>query len=648
MKSRLIIIPGPPSLGVGLEVHSLFPENKLNMIETVAENEETHQEIGAGDQDVGDMTSSGESLREARTVRDGGLNPKHKFRIGAWNVRTLWETSRLAQAIREMERYKLGILGISECRWTGAGKLISQGHTIVYSGHDSDHQGGVALIIDKQISKTLLEWQSVNERIIVARFNSRHTKMTVIQTYAPTNPAEEEVKIKFYDDLQRVINKVPPHDVLIVMGDLNAKVGRDNTGYERNMGKFGRGERNENGEKFLDFCVNNDLAIGGTLFNHLDIHTLTWRSNDRRTINQIDHLAINGKWRSSLLDVRAHRGADMSSDHYMIIAKIRLKLKAPKKEDKMIKRFDTTKLKTPEILQEFKIELRNRYQVLQLLEDGSGEYQEDDDNAINRKWNKIRDLYQETAKEVIGYRKSNQKEWLSQDTWEKIEERRMIREQLLPVHDDERRHDLERLYQSKDREVKRSARKDKRKYISDLAGEAEDAARMGNNAQLYKITKKLCGKNLCKNKPVKDKEGNILTSEEEQAERWSTHFQETLNQPDPEEEALIDDAQEELNINTNPPTRAEVKMALKNLKKNKAPGIDSIQAELMQADLELSTDIFEEFMQQIWETEKIPEDWSRGMIIKIPKKGDLSVCDNWRGITLLSVPSKIIYKIILS
>ena len=91
MKSRLIVVPGPPSLGVGLEVHSLFPENKLNVIETVAENEETHQEIGAGDQDVGDMTSSGESLREARTVRDGGLNPKHKFRIGSLNVRTLWE-----------------------------------------------------------------------------------------------------------------------------------------------------------------------------------------------------------------------------------------------------------------------------------------------------------------------------------------------------------------------------------------------------------------------------------------------------------------------------------------------------------------------------------------------------------------------------
>ena len=139
--------------------------------------------------------------------------------------------------------------------------------------------------------------------------------MTVIQTYAPTNPSEEEVKTKFYDNHQRVINKVPAHVVLIVMGDLNAKVERDNTGYERNMGKFGRGERNENGEKFLDFCVNNDLAIGGTLFNHLGIHTLTWRSNDRRTINQIDHLANNGKWRSSLLDVRAHRGADMSSDH---------------------------------------------------------------------------------------------------------------------------------------------------------------------------------------------------------------------------------------------------------------------------------------------------------------------------------------------
>ena len=116
----------------------------------------------------------------------------------------------------------------------------------------------------------------------------------------------------------------------------------------------------------------------------------------------------------------------------------------------MVKRFNTTKLRTPEILQQFKIELRNRYQVLQLLKGG------------NKKWNRIIDLYQDTAKEVIGYRKSNLKEWLSQDTWERIKERRLIKQRLLLTYDPSRKRVMEVEYQNKDREVKRSARKDKR------------------------------------------------------------------------------------------------------------------------------------------------------------------------------------------
>jgi hypothetical protein len=53
-------------------------------------------------------------------------------------------------------------------------------------------------------------------------------------------------------------------------------------------------------------------------------------------------------------------------------------------------------------------------------------------------------------------------------------------------------------------------------------------------------------------------------------------------------------------------------------------------------------------LEKIWKEEKIPEDWEEGLIIKIPKKGDLSYCNNWRGVTLLSIPSKILTRIILN
>lgn len=62
------------------------------------------------------------------------------------------------------------------------------------------------------------------------------------------------------------------------------------------MGIHGCGERNNNGEHLVALCMNNNLVIGGT------IHELTWNSPDGRTINQIDHIIISGKWRQSILD----------------------------------------------------------------------------------------------------------------------------------------------------------------------------------------------------------------------------------------------------------------------------------------------------------------------------------------------------------
>ena len=93
------------------------------------------------------------------------------------------------------------------------------------------------------------------------------------------------------------------------------------------MGTQGIGEMNDNGERFTNWCATNNLVIGGTVFQHKMIHKTTWISPDHLTENQIDHICIAKKFRRSLQDVCVKRGADVASDHQLVVAKIKLKLK---------------------------------------------------------------------------------------------------------------------------------------------------------------------------------------------------------------------------------------------------------------------------------------------------------------------------------
>ena len=97
------------------------------------------------------------------------------------------------------------------------------------------------------------------------------------------------------------------------MGDMNTKTGSDNTDRERSMGREGCGIINDNGEKCVNFCHNNNCVIGGTIFQYKQTHKLTWKSPDGRTVNQIDHVIINNKWKRSLKDVHTCRGASSTT-----------------------------------------------------------------------------------------------------------------------------------------------------------------------------------------------------------------------------------------------------------------------------------------------------------------------------------------------
>ena len=133
--------------------------------------------------------------------------------------------SKLEVVKQEMARVNIDILGISELKWTGMGEFNSDDHYIYYCGQESLRRNGVAIIVNKRVRNAVVGCSLQNDRIISDCFQGKPFNIMVIQVYALTSNAEEAEVEWLYEDLQDLLELIPPKDVLFIIGDWNAKVG---------------------------------------------------------------------------------------------------------------------------------------------------------------------------------------------------------------------------------------------------------------------------------------------------------------------------------------------------------------------------------------------------------------------------------------
>lgn len=535
-----------------------------------------------------------------------------------------------------------------EHRWAGKGeiKIMHENErlSMIFCGKPAEEvrSSGVALLMNAEARKALMEWHGVSDRIMTARFRTRARPVTVVQAYAPTNEAEENVKDGFYSQLVSTINSIQKGDILIAMGDYNAKCGADNKDRELFMGKFGTGTMNDNGERFLDFCAEADLVVGGTLFKHQQSHLNTWYSNDGVTRNQIDHIAISRKWRNSLQDVRVYRSFDVYSDHKMLMGTIKISLAAIKKKSIPLRRkIDPRNLQHPQIMNSFKAEVHNSLADIQ-------------PSDPQEHWASIRSSLQTAGEKLLPRVLERKKCYISDATWALIEQRKRYNDLMNAAqsHADYKRHATN--YHEAEKKVKKSARFDRRQWFDSLANLAEEAARNNQSRDLYRLTRQIAGRSSYVEKPVKDGSGRDVTDENLQLEQWTEHFRTVLTVPS---SIPSNSTQEEFfkvsvptpieAINSECPNLDEVRSAIKNLKSGKAPGPDGIYIELFKADVELTASHLHPIIESLWQVGEIPQEMKEALLIKLPKKGDLGLTKNWRGIALQNSINKLIAKIIL-
>ena len=116
-------------------------------------------------------------------------------------------------------RVNIDILGISKLEWTGTGEFNSDDHYIHYCGQESLTRNGVAIMVNKRVWNAVLGCNLKNDRMILVRLQGKPFNSTVIQVYAPTSNAEEAEAERFYEDLQSLLELIPPKDVLFIIGD---------------------------------------------------------------------------------------------------------------------------------------------------------------------------------------------------------------------------------------------------------------------------------------------------------------------------------------------------------------------------------------------------------------------------------------------
>uniref|UniRef100_A0A803TCU4 ribonuclease H n=1 Tax=Anolis carolinensis TaxID=28377 RepID=A0A803TCU4_ANOCA len=313
--------------------------------------------------------------------------------------------------------------------------------------------------------------------------------------------------------------------------------------------------------------------------------------------------------------VKTRPGADCSSDHELLIAKFRIRLKRMGKIHRPI-RYDLTNIPN-----EYAVEVKNRFQGLDLI-----------NRVPEELWKEVHNIVQEAATKYIPKKKKTKKaKWLSAETLEVAQERRKAK-----GNSDKGR------YAQLNAQFQRLARRDKELFLNKQCMEVEEDNRIGRTRDLFQKIRNIGGKFQAKMGMIKNKDGKDLTEAEEIKKRWR-EYTEDLYKRDKNIEDSFDGVMNELEPDI---LRSKVEWALRSTANNKAAGDDGIPAELLKILKDDAVKVTHAICQQIWKTEEWSSDWKKSIYIPIPKKVNAKECSNFRTVALISHGSKVMLKIL--
>ena len=213
----------------------------------------------------------------------------------------------------ELAKYNIDIAALCETRFSESGSLDDLEYSFFWSGKPEGErrEAGVGFAIKKDIITKLTEMpRPVSDRIMTMRLPLSKDKFaTIISVYAPTMTNPDENKEVFYNQLASVLSGIPSTDKLLLIGDFNARIGRENDKWPLVMGKHGIGKCNSNGELLLALCSEFELIVTNTMFKQKDKRKTTWMHPRSKHWHMIDFIITRCRDKMDIHSTRVMRGA---------------------------------------------------------------------------------------------------------------------------------------------------------------------------------------------------------------------------------------------------------------------------------------------------------------------------------------------------
>ena len=453
------------------------------------------------------------------------------------------------------------------------------------------------------------------------------------------------MKDRFYDTLYSTLRRISQDDKIILLGDFNARVGRNHDILHGVIGHHGVGNMNSSGLRLLSLCSELGLAITNTFFQLRDMHKTSWMHPRSKHWHLIDYVIVRRRDLNEVQITRAMHGAECSIDHRLIRSTLWLNVRPPARRQRPGHKLNVHAAHNPNIREEL------RYAIDRSLSNISTTTILNCTSNLTMEWQAISSALLSASQSTIGNMERRHQAWFDDNA---TDIRSLIHDKNA-AHDALLRNPTSRTlcdrFSSKRATVQRKLRWMESNWWAEKAAQIQSYANINDAKSFYEALKAVHGPRHFSLHPVRSIDGDLIKNKELILERWAEYLQNLLNKVHTTDPCFLDDLPTLPIIPKldDPPSFDEVERSILRLKTTKQPVLTtSLLRSLSMVNCALHRRLHN-FILDCWSAKCLPQQWKNANIILVHKqKGDRAECGNSRGIYLLSVAGKVLAKIMLT